>query len=241
MNNRILVQKLQHIKQLSLDVLFPPLCTGCKRTGSVLCETCRAAIVPVRLPICQRCGVPSSVAGVCLYCQYHPPQLSGLRVVSGYEGILRTCIHALKYEGNVRLAEPLGQLLAEAYRYYSMQVDVIMAVPLHAERQKACGYNHASLLADVCARHVQVPRYDHMVIRHRATAAQVGLSARERRQNVVDAFCCTPMLTTGALYGRSILIIDDVATTGATLETCAVPLFAAGAKAVWGLVLARTV
>jgi len=161
--------------------------------------------------------------------------------VSGYEGILRTCIHALKYEGNVRLAEPLGQLLAEAYQYYSMQVDVIMAVPLHAERQKARGYNHASLLADVCARQVLAPHYDNIVMRHRATSAQVGLSARERQQNVVDAFCCAPMFTTGILYGKSILIIDDVATTGATLEACAAPLFAAGAKAVWGLVLARTV
>ena len=237
----MLVQKLQQIRQLSLDVLFPPQCTGCKRTGSILCETCKAAIVPVRLPICQRCGVPSLVAEVCQYCQYHPPRLSGLRIVSGYEGILRTCIHALKYEGNVRLAEPLGQLLAEAYRYYSMQVDVIMAVPLHAERQKARGYNHASLLADVCARQVLAPHYDNIVMRHRATSAQVGLSARERQQNVVDAFCCAPMFTTGILYGKSILIIDDVATTGATLEACAAPLFAAGAKAVWGLVLARTV
>lgn len=193
------------------------------------------------LAVCQCCGVPLPVVGVCQPCQYYPLQLSGLRAVSAFAGVLRACIHALKYEGNVRLAEPLGQLLAEAYRYYGMQVDAMVAVPLHVERQKARGYNHASLLAEVCAKQIGVPLYDNMLIRHQATPAQVGLTASEREQNVMGAFCCTPMFTVGALYGRSILIVDDVATTGATLKACAAPLFAAGAKAVWGLVLARPV
>jgi predicted amidophosphoribosyltransferase len=78
-----------------------------------------------------------------------------------------------------------------------------------------------------------------MLVRHRATLPQVGLSARDRYLNIAGAFLCTPAYATGALSGRSIVIIDDVSTTGATLKECAVPLFAAGAKEVRGLVLAR--
>lgn len=176
---------------------------------------------------------------MCRQCQYHPPGLSGLRAVSSYEEPLRSCIHALKYNGNTRLAEPLGQLLARAYWHYALQLDAIIPVPLHDERQQQRGYNHALLLAEICAGQVNLPLYENMVVRYRATPAQVGLPAGERRQNVAGAFCCSPAFTTGALFGRRILIIDDVYTTGATLEACAAPLFAAGTKEVWGLVLAR--
>ena len=131
--------------------------------------------------------------------------------------------------------------MAQAYRYYGLQADAIIPVPLHSERQKQRGYNHAYLLAEVCAAQVKVSLYEDMVVRYRATPAQVGLRASERLQNVAGAFRCSPAFATGALYGRKILIVDDVYTTGATLEACAEPLFAAGVREVWGLVLARPV
>jgi len=159
--------------------------------------------------------------------------------VSLYQEPFRSYIHALKYAGNTRLAEPLGHLLAQAYISYGMQADVIIPVPLHNERQQQRGYNHAYLLAEICAAQIGIPLRDDMLIRHRATLAQVDLKAGERQQNVVGAFACTPPFATGALFGRRILLIDDVSTTGATLEACAAPLFSAGASAVWGLVLAR--
>jgi len=145
----------------------------------------------------------------------------------------------LKYNGNTLLGEPLGEVLAEAYMRHGMSADVLLPVPLHPERQRQRGYNHAQLLAESCAAHVHVPLRNDILIRYRATPAQVGLNALERRQNVAGAFECGPAFRTGALYGRTILIIDDVYTTGATLSACAAPLFAAGAKAVWGLVLAQ--
>lgn len=152
---------------------------------------------------------------------------------------MRSYIHALKYTGNTRLAEPLGHLLAQAYLSYTMQADLIIPVPLHKERQRQRGYNHASLLAEVCAAQVGLPLRDDVLIRHRATRAQVDLKVGERQQNVAGAFACTPLFATGTLLGRRILLIDDVCTTRATLEACAAPLFSAGASAVWGLVLAR--
>src|SRR5947209_11033628 len=147
--------------------------------------------------------------GICRQCQYRILGLSGLRAVSSYQEPLRSCIHALKYDGNTRLAEPLGRLLAQAYRYYGLQADAIIPVPLHSERQKQRGYNHAYLLAEVCAAQVNVSLYEDMVVRYRATSAQVGLTASERLQNVAGAFRCSPAFATGVLYGRKILIISD--------------------------------
>jgi ComF family protein len=193
-------------------------------------------------PLCQHCSkplLPYSTYSVCYDCYSHPLRLSGLRAVSTYQEPLRSCIHALKYEGNTRLAEPLGLLLAKSYRAYGLRADVVVPVPLHSERQRQRGYNQAFLLAEVCARLAGVPVSNSLLVRHRATSAQVGLAAQERLQNVAGAFLCTPTFAHGVLHGRTIVIIDDVCTTGATIEACAAPLFAAGAHAVWGLVLAR--
>jgi ComF family protein len=180
------------------------------------------------------------VNGSCQSCQQHILQLSGLRALGHYQEPLRGYIHQLKYQGNKRLALPLGQFLALAYRTYGMHADIILPVPLHAQRQRERGYNHAALLARACGNLLGIAVREDVLLRHRATSAQVGLKVDERYQNVATAFDCTHVAATDILTGRSILVIDDVCTTGATLEACAAPLFAAGALSVWGLVLALT-
>ncbi len=239
MNSRFLWQHSRSVLQQFLDIVFPSRCAGCQRTGHVLCPACIAKIQPVPSPFCQLCGTPLSTYGGCKNCQYRLPKLNGQRAVSLYQEPLRGCIHGLKYDGNTRLAEPLGLLLAQAYRRYGLQADTLIPVPLHSERQQQRGFNHASLLAEVCSANLGVPVNDSILVRHRATVAQVDLHPRERYQNVAGAFACTSGSASGALYGRRIVIIDDVSTTSATLEACAMPLFAAGAKEIWGLVLAR--
>jgi ComF family protein len=241
LNTSIISHYAHTLSQQFLDMLFPPQCAGCKRGGHVLCPSCIARIQPLPSPLCQHCSAPLSPNGACKTCQYHPLNLSGLRAVSAYQEPLRSSIHVLKYGGNIRLAEPLGHLLAQAYMYYGMQADMIVPVPLHPERLRQRGYNHACLLAEVCSRQLGIPLRDGLLVRQRATQAQVDLHPRDRRQNVAGAFVCSPAFATGALYKRRILIIDDVCTTGSTLEACAAPLFAAGAMTVWGLVLARPV
>ncbi len=239
MNKKLFLHRSHNVFQHLLDILFPTHCAGCQKTGHILCPSCISKIPPLPSPFCQHCNAPLTPFGICRSCQYHPLRLNGLRAVSLYDGSLRSYIHALKYKGNTRLAEPLGHLLAQAYFSYHMQADIIIPVPLHKERQKQRGYNHAYLLAKVCATQVGLPLRDDILIRHRATLAQVDLKANERQQNVTRAFACTPLFATGALFGRRILLIDDVSTTRATLEACAAPLFSAGASAVWALVLAR--
>jgi ComF family protein len=234
-----LLRQSRRITQQLLDIVFPPRCAGCQKSGAVLCTPCRATFRAEGIQCCRRCGKPLPVTGLCQHCRAYQPALSGLLAVSNYQGALRSCIHALKYDGNTRLAEPLGEVLAEAYLAFGMQADVIISVPLHHERQQQRGYNHAHLLAEVCASHIHVPLRDDIVVRHRATSAQVGMKAHERQQNVAGAFDCVDAFKAGPLHGRTLLIIDDVYTTGATLGACAAPLFTAGAQAVWGLVLAR--
>jgi len=239
MSKRVIRSYSRSMMRQCLELLFPVRCAGCQRTGHVLCPICIAKIQPLPSPVCQLCGTPLSPGGVCKSCQYRSPKLSGQRAVSFYKDPLRECIHELKYDGNTRLAEPLGLLLAQAYRRYSLGADMLISVPLHSERQQQRGFNHATLLAEVCSANVGVPMNDSILVRHRATVAQVDLHPRERYQNVAGAFACTSRSASDALYGRRIAIIDDVSTTSATLEACATPLFAAGAKEVWGLVLAR--
>ena len=221
-----------------LDLLYPPRCAGCQRSGHVLCPACLAQIPPLERA-CQRCSAPLSAGDICLSCQSAPLKLSGLRAVSTYQEPLRSYIHAFKYDGNTRLAQPLGGLLARAYHASSIRADAFVPVPLHSERERQRGYNHAALLARACTTRLGLPLFEEMLIRHRATLSQVGLQHWERQQNVQGAFSCSSLFAGGQLRGRCIVLIDDVSTTASTLEACAAPLFAAGAAAVFGLVLAR--
>jgi ComF family protein len=231
----------KNITSTMLDFVFPPQCFLCKCGGHVLCTTCLAALQPPLIPRCQHCHTILTAKGTCRQCWSHPLGLGGLRTFGTYREPLRTCIHALKYEGRRQLAEPLGRLLAEAYTSYNLLADVVLPVPLHATRLQERGYNQSALLASVCAKLSGLTYHDDLLIRQRPTLPQVGLSLPERSQNVTGAFQPTRTFTTAteAFAKRRILIIDDVCTTGSTIEACANALFAAGARSIWGLVLAR--
>jgi ComF family protein len=225
---------LQRVTQHALDSIFPPRCVACQKSGAVLCPSCLATIHPIASPFCVRCQFPLASGSICQYCTRTPPRFYGLRVVSRYEGVIRACIHKLKYEGQARLAVPLGLLLAQAYIVYGLRADIIVPVPLHAERLRQRGYNQSQLLAEECAKHIHAQANATLLVKTRATPAQVGLSAQERILNVAGSFA-----TSAPLHGQRIVLIDDVCTTGATLNACTEALRQAGAGEIWGLALAR--
>jgi len=147
---------------------------------------------------------------------------------------LRDAIHSFKYNNGRALARPLGAHMAAFWHQRDFRADLIVPVPLHAGRLAERGYNQSALLAHVLGNAVGVRVSEAVLIRHKATRHQVGLGRIERKQNVAGAFICR-----GDVAGRRIALIDDVCTTGSTLEACARALSAGGATSVWAFTLAR--
>lgn len=148
------------------------------------------------------------------------------------------CIHALKYDNRPDLAAPLARYLVAAFqlgdwRPIAPQIDVVIPVPIHAERRAERGYNQAELLAQHFCWRVRLPLQPELIERTRHTRQQVGLNARERSENVVDAFRAAP-----AVAGRTLLLVDDVYTTGSTLRACAEAAATMGASAIYAIALA---
>ncbi len=231
---------LRRWANLCLDLLFPPACASCGRAGHLFCPTCAQAVEPVDEAVCARCGRPQARAvALCADCAAgHLPYLSMVRAAAIHGEPLRTAIHQLKYENSPALAAPLARYLVAAYRLPEWRalphpISGVTPVPLHAERRAERGYNQSELLARAFCAVVGLPLRAEWLTRVRLTQQQVGLDAAARAANVSGAFAADP-----AVYGQALLLIDDVFTTGATLDACAAAARQAGAVAVYGLTLA---
>jgi ComF family protein len=162
--------------------------------------------------------------------------------VAYWEGSIREAIYGLKYDYIRDLAVPLGEMLAEYYGNTPLPADIIVPVPLHRRRQRERGYNQSALLAQQLGAAVQIPVRLDLLRRHRYTRSQTRLNPQQRSQNVHGAFSCASQPgATQAIAGQRLLLIDDVATTGATLHECALVLRDCGARSIWALTLARAV
>jgi ComF family protein len=185
--------------------------------------------------VCPVCGQHTASPGRCPSCRSLPPDIDGIRAVGYLEGSLRTAIHRFKYSNTRPLAVPLGRLASEYLTQNHLPVEIIVPVPLHSHRLRDRGYNQAELLAQQIGSAMGIRVVADVLLRVRSTMPQVGLRANERRTNVKGAFRCTDT----SLKGHDVLLVDDVCTTGATLEACSVALRESGVGNVWGLVLAR--
>ncbi|MBI4320757.1 MAG: ComF family protein [Chloroflexi bacterium] len=185
-------------------------------------------------PICRVCGRHTAGVEVCDTCWRTRPSYDGARAPYFFEGALRKAIHRFKYNRAQHLARPLAALLDEYLTSWNISADVLVPVPLHSQRLAERGYNQAELLAREVAQMAKLPLEADCLQRVRHTESQMGLPAAGRLDNVRGAFACA----NPDLRARSILLIDDVSTTGATLDACAVALKKGGAASVWALCVA---
>ena len=165
-------------------------------------------------------------------------EIDGISSPFRFEGLMRRAVHELKYNNFKALGSPLARLLAEYLRARPLPREVLVPVSLHPRRLRERGYNQASILVHELGRLINLPVVEGLLLRLKDTPAQARAATAEvRRRNVAEAFACRD----GQLRGEKVLLIDDVCTTGATLDSCAVALKKAGAGSVWGLTLAREV
>jgi ComF family protein len=214
-----------------LDLALPPSCAGCGREGAPLCPACLPALDA-------RAGLPGGTP-IGLAADIPAPLLQ-LEWCAPYTGPVRAALHDLKYAGEQRLAVPLGAAVARRWSAVGVGAEVIVPVPVHADRERRRGYDQAALIAAVAADGLRLPAV-RALERGRATIAQFELGREDRASNVAGAF----RLRTGdpnasaAIAGRWVLLVDDVVTTGATLAACGTALMAGGALAVSAIAVAR--
>jgi ComF family protein len=189
---------------------------------------------PYALLCCPRCGRPGGVRALCAPCAPSSSPLDAILPATVFAHPIRPAIHDFKYEGARDLAGPLAEWLAATWRLHRLEADLIVPVPLHTRRERERGYNQSALLADRLSQAVGAPVAPAELVRTVRTRPQVGLTQEQRRANIAGAFRCA-----GGVTDLRIVLVDDVCTTGATLEACAQALKAAGAAAVWGLTVAR--
>ncbi len=219
----------------SLDLLFPPLCGGCGRSGVSWCNECQSSVRKVEPPICERCGHSQTSSGWCETCTTFPPKFTAVRSWAMFEGPIRQAIHRLKYKRDVSLGVILARPMIAYLRELNWVIEGIIPVPLGVARLRERGYNQSILLARPLALGSGKPYVPQGLIRARETRSQVGLSFTQRRENVTGAF----IARSDWVVGRSLLVVDDVSTSSATLDACATALLDRGASKVYGLTLAR--
>ncbi len=227
---------LYHLIWAALDLLLPPTCAGCGIHGSRWCPSCRQSVLLLEEPLCHVCGMPPGTKGeLCRQCAVSPPAFTALRSWTIFGGAIQRALHQLKYRRDVGLAESLTPDLADFVSSLHWCVDLVVPVPLGRKRLRERGYNQASLVARPLAMALGIAFVPEALVRSRETRSQVGLTRAERRLNVGGAF----QGRAGRVGDRRILLVDDVATTGSTLSSCAEALRAAGARDVFALTVAR--
>lgn len=239
-------RRLGGCRDTLMDIVYPRRCGGCdgavETAGMNLCWSCLAQVAVVTAPYCSICGDPADGrvdgAYTCSWCAAARPHFDAARSAARYRGPLKRALQAMKYEGQLHLSGDLAQLImaCAGAHYASRRFDAVVGVPLFAARERSRGYNQAVLLARRVADVLGVPVSRRCLARVRATPSQTSLSARARAMNVKDAF---DVRDVGWVEGRRFLLVDDVMTTGATVNECARMLKRAGAAGVWVVTVAR--
>jgi len=217
-----------------LDLFFPPACGGCGKPGTRWCADCQKNTQNMMAPLCNVCGLPQAREGVCKKCNHTPPRYKIMRSWAVFDSPIREALHTMKYRRNMALGEALSKPIAEFLSRLGWPVDVVVPIPLGIKRRKERGYNQVAMFAIPLAGKLGIPYNSKAMLRVRETRSQVGLSAEERLKNVEGAFQAR-----SNVKGKTVLLVDDVTTTGATISSGAEALYAAGAADVYAFTVAR--
>ncbi|MDE2769342.1 MAG: ComF family protein [Chloroflexota bacterium] len=214
--------------------LFPPRCAACGRPGAALCQSCLATATLLSHPQCRQCTRPLTYGDQCARCRLEQRRIDHLYVPYAYTPPILNAVHRFKYANKRYLAADLAALAMSALPP-DLQVDFVVPVPLAPSRERQRGYNQARLLAAEVARRLDLQLDTGLLIRLRDTPPQTSLPRARRLQNVRGAFRALRKLS-----GARILLVDDVTTTGATIEAATRALRRRGAVWIGALALART-
>lgn len=231
----------------AMDFLVPPVCLGCHQPLSghdALCARCWRTVRFIRAPLCDRLGIPMAFDSggiiVSAAALADPPAYDRARAAAHFDGVLRDLVHGLKYADRHDARRLFGRWLAAAGHELLGDADVLVPVPLHRWRLLTRRFNQAAILAQEVGGISTVTVDPYALVRRHRTVQQVGLTEVQRRQNVAGAFMVPPSRR-AAIEGRNVVLVDDVITTGATINACARALKAAGAARVDALALGLVV
>jgi ComF family protein len=236
----------RHSARLALDIALPTLCVACREPvdGEGVCAECWGKLSFIAPPFCPRLGIPfvydPGPGLLSMEAIADPPAYARARAAVRYDDVARTLVHALKYQDRTDLAPAMGRWMARAGDELLDEADVLVPVPLHWKRAWGRRYNQSGALARVIERQSGVKVASGALRRVRPTQQQIGLSRTQRASNVQGAFKVAADRQS-LIQGRRVVLIDDVLTSGATVDACARALLRAKAAAVDVLVFARVV
>ena len=222
------------------DLIYPPFCLVCGQAGNeYLCAKCVEKIDIIEPPFCRKCGSPCE-SYYCSECKTREYVFESACSAGIFEGALREAIHVFKYKNHIMMADPLAEFMARCFptTYLAAKVDLVMPIPIHRSRMLERGFNQAVELTQRFCRFVSLPAEYNVLYKHKKTRHQVELSFELRAINLAGAF---RVRNAEKIKGKRILLIDDVFTTGATLDEAARTLHDAGAASVSGYMLARSI
>ena len=230
---------INQIYNFFLDIFYPKRCIGCGKFGSFLCYNCAKDIKVLKTSVCPNCGKITKYNQYCSACKSkNKLKISGLYIAAVYdEGPIKELIHHFKYSGLLEISPILGELLCQKYLQNKLPNGdlIVVPVPLHKKREKQRGFNQAEVLARYFSEQLSL-KGGLALERIINTQTQINLAKKDRIKNLINAFVCVDQ---ELIKNKTVILIDDVTTTGTTLNECAKVLREAGAKKVYGLVVAK--
>ncbi|NTW06840.1 MAG: ComF family protein [Syntrophaceae bacterium] len=231
------------------DIIFPPQCLACseiinKSSKQVFCPSCLSKIRLITGSLCPICGLPfldsPAESHICGDCMQSQPYYSRARAVAGFESIIMDAIHKFKYGRNISTGSALGSFMAgfSFPDFDFSEYSLFIPVPLHIKRLRERGFNQSLLLAKEMGKKYKLPVNFSLLKRCNFTLTQTGLNRAEREKNIKGAFAVTDK---NKIAGECVILIDDVYTTGSTINECARVLLKAGAQKAAAITLSRVI